>query len=220
MSKIKNALIVEHEGLLVDVLKNAFTCLNNKENSFRLKITDSCKNALNIITTSKSIDLALININTPPSEDEKFLFIEDVCLKLRYTFPKIKIIIFSTHKNNAYLHSLFKTINPECLLIKSDINFDELLNAIESVTTESLYYSKSVLHYMRRRIANNITIDNIDKTILHYLSIGIKMKDLPKYVSLSKSTIEIRKRRLKEIFGVENKGDYYLLQSAEEKGFV
>ncbi|MBO6881089.1 hypothetical protein [Winogradskyella sp.] len=220
MQKEFNVLIVEHEGLLVDVLKNAFASLSTKGKKFNLKIANSCNTALRIMESNTPLDFALLNINIPPCENKKLLFIEDISLKLRFAFPRVKIIVFSSYKNNTYLHSLFKTLNPECLLVKSDINYGELLNAIETVITEPPYYSKTVLRYMRRRIANNMVVDNIDKAILHYLSIGTKMKDLPKFIHLSKSAIESRKRRLKEVFGVEKKGDYHLIHCAEEKGFI
>lgn len=218
--KTKHVLIVEHEGLLVGVLKHAFTSLNTEEYSFKLNIASSCSDALNIIDTHQSIDIAIININIPPYNNGNVLFIEDISLKIRFTFPKVKIIVLSSYKSNSYLNSLLKTLNPECLLIKSDINFDEFLQAIKTVVAESPYYSKTVLKYIRKRITNTIDIDRIDKTLLHYLSNGTKMKDLPKFINLSKSAIELRKRRLKEEFNVDGKDDYHLLNRAEELGFI
>lgn len=220
MTKVNNVLIVEHEGLLVDVLIDAFTRLNAKGNHFKLKIANNCNDALSLLHTYKSIDLALLNISIPPSKNKKHIFIEDISLKLRFTFPKVKIMLFSSYKNNSYIDSLIKTLNPECLLVKSDINFEELLNAIETVTSEVPYYSKTVLRYMRRRIANRIIIDQTDKAILHYLSIGTKMKDMPKFINLSKSAIEARKRKLKETFDVEQQDDYHLIKQASELGFI
>jgi DNA-binding NarL/FixJ family response regulator len=111
-------------------------------------------------------------------------------------------------------------LNPDCLLVKSDINFNELLNAIETVTMEAPYYSKTVIRYMRQRIVSKIIIDQTDKAILYYLSKGIKIKDLPRFINLSKSTIELRKRKLKDVFEVEDQGDYHLLQQASEQGFI
>lgn len=220
MTKVNNVLIVEHEGLLVDVLKDAFARLNTKGSHFKLNIANSCNDALSIIQTQKIVDLAMLNISIPPCKNNKLLFIEDVSLKLRFTFPKIKIMLFSSYKNNSYIDSLLKTLNPECLLVKSDINFAELLNAIETVTSEVPYYSKTVLRYMRKRIANSIVVDQTDKAILYYLSIGTKMKDLPKFINLSKSAIELRKRRLKETFDVEQQDDYHLIERASGLGFI
>ena len=220
MLKTVNVLIVENEALLVDVLKNAFKCLNNKKSYFNLKSTNNCSDALKEIQTNTSIDIALLNINIPPCENEKLLFIEDVSLTLRLTFPKVKIILFSSYKNNTQIYSLLKTINPECLLVKSDIDYSELIRAIETVIIEPPYYSKTVLRYIRKRLAHNIVIDKTDKAILHYLSIGTKMKDLPKLVHLSKSAIENRKRKLKNSFGLDKANDRDLLNRARDKGFV
>lgn len=220
MINVNNVLIVEHEGLLVGVLKDAFARLNTKRNHFKLNIVKNCNDANSIIDSLKTIDLALINVNIPPSENDNPIFIEDVGVKLRFTFPKVKIILFSSYKNNIYINSLLKILNPDCLLVKSDINFNELLNAIETVTMEAPYYSKTVIRYMRQRIVSKIIIDQTDKAILYYLSKGIKIKDLPRFINLSKSTIELRKRKLKDVFEVEDQGDYHLLQQASEQGFI
>ena len=99
-------------------------------------------------------------------------------------------------------------------------NYKELLKALETVIKSTPYYSKTVLNYMRQSLTNNIIIDKIDKTILHYLSVGTKMKDLPHFVHLSRSAVESRKRRLREVFGVDQKGDYQLILNAREKGFL
>ncbi|EDP71907.1 putative nitrate/nitrite DNA-binding response regulator [Flavobacteriales bacterium ALC-1] len=219
-TKTVNVLIIENEPLLVDVLKNAFLCLNNKHSYFNIKTANNCSTALKEIETTISIDLALININIPPSENNKLLFIDDISIRIREVYPKVKIILFSTYKNNIQIHSLLKTLNPECLLVKSDINYSELLRAIETVIIEPPYYSKTVLRYIRRRLAHNVVIDKVDKSILHYLSIGIKMKDLPQYIHLSKSAIESRKRKLKSNFGLDKGSDRDLLNRAREKGFV
>lgn len=220
MTKAINVLIIEHEGLLIDILKGAFENLNNKNTHFKLIVAKSCTAALKAVENTKILDLVLLNINIPPCQGEKVLFMDNICLKLRRSFPNIKMVVFSSFKNTTHLHSLFKTVNPECLLVKSDIDYPELINAIKTVIADAPYYSKSVLRYMRKRISNDMVIDHTDKAILHYLSIGTKMKDLPKHVNLSKSAIELRKRRLKEFLGVEKKPDYDLIQCASEKGLI
>ena len=220
MPHIFNVLIVEHEGLLIDILKNAFSHLSAEGKKFNLHIVSRCMDALDVIENHNNIDLALLNIDIPPCKHKKVLFIEDISLKLRFRFPDIKIMAFSNYKNNMHLHSLFESLNPESVLIKSDINYKELLKALENVIKSTPYYSKTVLNYMRQSLTNNIIIDKIDKTILHYLSVGTKMKDLPHFVHLSRSAVESRKRRLREVFGVDQKGDYQLILNAREKGFL
>ncbi|WP_299112244.1 hypothetical protein [uncultured Winogradskyella sp.] len=220
MPKTVNVLIVENEALLVHVLKNAFLCLTNRISNFNLKVANNYNNALKVIETNAPIDLVLVNINIPPTETSKPLFIEDISIKLRLRFPKMKMMLFSSYQNNIQIYSLLKTMNPECLLVKSDIDYSELIRAIKTVIIEPPYYSKTVLRYIRKQLAHNIFIDKTDKTILYYLSIGAKMKDLPRLVHLSKSAIESRKRKLKSTFGLDKGNDSDLLIRAREKGFI
>ncbi|MEO1030040.1 MAG: hypothetical protein AAFX55_01485 [Bacteroidota bacterium] len=220
MVKTYRVLIVEHERLLVDVLNHAFTRLSTRGRHFKFNIVDSCSAALKVIETSVHLDMALVNINIPPCHKAKPLFIESVSLKLRYKFPRIKLLVFSSYKGNTYLSSLFNTLNPDCVLVKSDVDFKELLVAIKSLIYASPYYSKTVLQYMRRYITKKVSLDEHDKSILYYLSMGIKMKDIPKYIGLSQSAVELRKRKLKQAFDVEKQGDYELIVQAEKHGFI
>ena len=218
--KIVNVLIVENEYLLVDVLTNAFTSLSNTTRDFNLKVIRNYSEAIKHIALNPAIDIMLLNINIPPCNSNELVLTDDVNSKLRLANPKAKLILFSSYRNNMHMHSVLKTINPECLLIKSDIDYKELTKAIETVLIEPPYYSKSVLRFIRKRLAHNIVIDKIDKSILHYLSIGIRMKEIPKLVCLSNSSVEYRKRKLKDIFCLDKGTDRDLLTRAREKGFI
>ncbi|WP_299116370.1 hypothetical protein [uncultured Winogradskyella sp.] len=218
--KIINVLIVENENLLVDVLANAFTSLSNKIRSFNLKTVRSYSGAVKQIEANTAIDITLLNINIPPCNSDVLVLADDVNAMLHKTNPKAKTILFSSYRNTMHMQSVLKTINPECLLIKSDIDYKELTKAIETVLVEPPYYSKSVLRCIRKRLAHNIVIDKIDKSILHYLSIGIKMKEIPRLVCLSNSSVEYRKRKLKDIFCSDKATDRDLLDEARDKGFI
>lgn len=215
-----NVLIVENESLIVDILNRAFLSLNTENTDFNLNVADSCEVSMMEIERHNTIDLALININIPPCQGSKVLFAEDISMKLRAKFPEVKIILFSSYKSNIKLNSLLKTMNPDCLLVKSDITYDELIKAIETVIIEPPYYSKTVMSYLRRYITQDIVIDKIDKLILYYLSIGTRTKDLPKLVHLSLGAVELRKRKLKEVFCIDKGGDPKLLEHARAQGFV
>ncbi|WP_298759131.1 response regulator [uncultured Psychroserpens sp.] len=215
-----NVLIVENESLIVDILKKAFSSLNTENSNFNLNVADSCDESVMEIERQSSIDLALININIPPCRGSKVLFAEDISIKLRAKFPSTKIILFSSYKSNIKINSLLKTMNPDCLLVKSDITFDELIKAIETVIIEPPYYSKTVMSYLRRYITQDIVIDKVDKLILYYLSIGTRTKDLPGLVHLSLGAVELRKRKLKDVFCIDKGDDSRLLEHARAQGFV
>jgi len=219
MSNRSNVLIVENELLIVDLLKKAITSLDNGV-LYEINASRCCDSTLQIMEDSTAIDLAIININIPPLKNKTSVCVEGIISKLKSKYPEAKTILFSSNTCAIQIHSVLNTINPESLIIKSDIDYTELVNAIKTVLNASPYYSKTVLHYIRNSMANSIKIDHIDKAILHYLSLGKRTKDLPNLVHLSKSAVENRKRKLKDSFGIFKGNDQQLLDRARQKGFV
>jgi hypothetical protein len=65
--------------------------------------------------------------------------------------------------------------------------------------------------------------DDVDIEILYYLNAGVKTKDLPDYVFRSKSSIEKRKRKMKDALGPIGQvppSDLELLEAAKLKGLI
>lgn len=77
-----------------------------------------------------------------------------------------------------------------------------------------------MIKLLRDQIVNDFVLDNYDRKILYELSIGTRMKDLPKLIPLSIAGIEKRKRNLKRMFNVKKMDDRELLISAKEKEFI
>ena len=225
MNNPLNVLIVEDEPLIINSLEIAFEKLSesNGELDFNLKsVTNSNAALLEIqrAVNGTPLDLVLLDINIPPSSDNGILSGEDLGLEIQSLFPRIKIIVFTYYSDNFRLNSILKSLNPDGFLIKSEIDFDGLLEAITSVIFDPPYYSKAVLRLIRRHVTNDFVLDKIDRQLLYHLSKGVKTKDLPDLINLSKSGIERRKRNLKDLFCIEHGNDRQLLKLAEEKGFI
>ena len=105
-------------------------------------------------------------------------------------------------------------------MIKNDLTEKELFSAINGLLEGYPYYSKTVLQLMRTAMNQDYYLDEIDRKILYEISIGTKMKNLPKILPLSIAGIEKRKRNLKILFDVEKEGDKGLILAAKEKGFL
>lgn len=225
MNKTINVLIVEDEPLIIENLITAFDQLgaSNGFLNFKIKSATNCDDASKEIqkaVISKPFDLVLLDINIPGSSDERLLCGEDLGIDLKKLFPNIKIIVFTSHNNNYRLNNILKSLNPDGFLIKSDINFQKLLEALESVINNLPYYSKVILQLMRRYVSNDFTLDKIDRQLLYELSKGTRTKNLTNLLPLSLSAIESRKRNLKELFEVENGNDRQLILKAEQHGFI
>ena len=215
-------LIIDDHPLIAEVYENALLNLATKNNTheFTITIVNTCDKAIEHIRKATAIDLIFLDINLPKSTDEQFLSGEDLGIEIRKLLPKTKIIISTTYNDNYRIHNILKSINPDGFLIKNDINRKDLVAAIEAVLEGIPSFSKTVLNILRTHINHDIFVDKIDRDILHQLSIGTKMIDLPTVIPLSKGGIESRKRKLKENFNIENEDDKALVQLAKEKGFI
>ncbi|AXT18817.1 DNA-binding response regulator [Flavobacteriaceae bacterium AU392] len=225
MHKPINVLIVENQSLIIDAFKRALEHIDNtfKNLNFNINIVKNCKVAFAEIkktAPNNLIDLILLNIDIPPCRTKKVIFIDDLALELKKQFPKTKIIVFALKCDNHRINAIIKELNPDSILINTDVDFNELTHAIKTVLVEPPYYSKKVMRFIRKYMTNDLRLDKVDRLILYYLSQGIKTSDLPELVYLSISAIERRKRLLKETFNLEKGNDKALIKIAQERGII
>lgn len=225
MSQLFSALIIEDHPLTSSAYKSAFERLSSIDDDFKFNIAidNNCSDAIKTIVDSSKgdkIDLFFLDINLPPSQDGKYLSGEDLGIKIRELLPDAKIIVSTTFYDNYRIHSIIKSIDPDGFLIKNDFDLQELVEAIKKVLKKPPYYSNTVLKSLRKQFSGDIAIDSLDRQLLHELSIGTKMKELPKILPMSMAGIEKRKRQLKEIFDIAKKEDRDLILIAKEKGFI
>lgn len=220
-----NTLIIEDHQLIIDGYTRALEHVSSLQNDFTFKITvaKNCDDAdleIERAIENNFIDMVFLDISLPPSKNKKIVSGDDLGLKLRSLFPKVKIIV-STHLNNNYrLVNILKTIKPDSLLLKTELDFKILTEAIQNVIHDVPYYSNPILKLVRQHISNDFNLDNIDRQMLYHLSLGSKTKELPEVIHLSIAGIEKRKRRLNQIFNNEKKTDKALLRLARDSGFL
>ena len=221
-----SVLIIDDHPLISEAYKSAFKFVEKKYEafSFDINVVHNCDDACEAIkmatSAHKKIDIIFLDMRLPPSKDGKILSGEDLGLKINELLPETKIIVSTTFNDNYRIHSIFKNINPDGFLIKNDITPAELVTAIHSVITDPPYYSKTVIKLLRKQVSNDFVLDDVDRRILHELSIGTRTVDLPDIILLSKPAIDKRKRHLKQVFNIESSDDRALLILAKEKGFI
>ena len=221
-----SVLLIDDHPLILDAYKTALDYYSKQNNpiEFSIYTAENCDEGLEMIhvfsSEKKRLDIVFLDIMLPPSKDGKILSGEDLGLKIRKSLPDAKIIVATTLNDNYRVHSIFKSLDPDGFLIKNDITPKELIETIDVLLHDPPYYSRTVLKLLRKHVANDFLLDNIDRRILHELSIGTKMKDLPDIIPLSIAGIEKRKRQLKHIFNIDSLDDRELLAIARNKGFI
>lgn len=145
---------------------------------------------------------------------------EELGILARKLVPESKIVFMSSFSDNYRINSIFKSVDPEGYMVKSEIDQLSLEAMVKTVMTTPPYYTQKALAAVRKKMSNDITLDDNDKKILYHLSIGTKTKDMVDHISLSLAGIENRKRQLKSLFGTEKQNDLALITEAKNRGFL
>ncbi|TJY37695.1 response regulator [Pontimicrobium aquaticum] len=222
---VVNTLIIEDHPIIVEVNEIALDEISkdNRNYNFVIQKAKNADEALNIINdpiNDNKLNLVFLDIRINPSKDETVLSGEDLGLLLRNKFDNIKIIVITSFNNNFRLNSILNNLDPDGLMVKTNLTSQSLKTAIETVLKGETYYCNTVSKLLRTLIKNDIVIDDLDRGILYQLSIGTKMKDIPKILPLSMGSVEHRKRKLYEAFNLSSRNDRMLILKAKEKGFI
>ncbi|NKI25918.1 response regulator transcription factor [Arenibacter sp. 6A1] len=184
-------------------------------NSYELgaqKIMDSARSFL--------FDLILLDIQLTPSQEKEPHSGEELGVLARKVVPDSKVVFMSSFSDNYRINSILENVNPEGYMVKSEVDEKSLIAMVKTVTTCPPYYSQKALVAIRKKVANDLILDNKDKKILYHISIGTKTIDIVNFVNLSLAGIENRKRQLKVVFGVEKQNDMALITEAKNRGFL
>lgn len=216
----KNILIVDDHPFIIEGYKNAITRYNPKQYEFAIYQAHDCKSGYEIIEDSNSpqFDIAFLDISMPPYEEKEIFSGEDLARLLLKKMPSCKIVLLTMYTELLKIKTIIRTIQPNGLIIKNDLTFDELLLAFDKVLKSEKYYSQSVVKMLNQSTHNAIEIDQYDKQILVHLAKGISVHEMLQNIPISLNAIEKRKKHLKELLKVKNDSDLDLVKEAKSKG--
>jgi len=217
-----NILIVDDHPFIIEAYKNAIKGYNSVDYEFTITQANDCRSGYENITASPTGDfnIAFFDISMPSYEEKNIHSGEDLALLIKKHMPDCKIILLTMHTELLKISNIVKNINPNGLIIKNDLTFDELLTAFDKILKEENYYSQTVVKLISQIQYDNIDVDQFDKQILYHLSKGTKTKDIPSFVPLSLSAIEKRKLNLKETLNLKGATDIDLIREARNKGLL
>jgi DNA-binding NarL/FixJ family response regulator len=226
LKKTYSILIIDDHPLIIKSYREAINRVEKLVNNIEFKIEEAkdCETVLEklkLVSLNNYFDLVFLDIQLPASFDNKISSGEDLGLLIKKKIPKTKFLVITSLTDNMRLNNIAKTINPEGFLIKSDIDFIDIVKAVESILFyNGTFYSMTTLNLLRNHISNPFVLDNIDVQLLYELSNGASIKELIDLIPLSRAGIEKRKKILKSHFKIKNNSDRDLVLSARQKGFI
>ncbi len=212
-----NLLIIEDCSIIAQAYKTILTGIPNLD--FNILFAKDCDQAVQKLQRHR-VQIVLLDLQLPVSKNGRFICGEDLGLLIRKESPNTKIIVLTSINELTRIFNIINEIDPDGFMIKSDIESDDLKNAIKHVLKGQKFYSKSIKGYTKKAIANDVIIDDFDRLILYHLSMGEKTKDLTKFIPLSTRAIEVRKTKLKVLLDISNDNSFNLVKSAKKMGYI
>ena len=217
-------LMTDDHPMIIEGYRNTLLATKTREQALSIDFATNCDESLGLIKKSIALgefyNVYFFDISMPPSLDGAFKSGEDLAMYVREKSPSSKIVMLTMFDESYRIHSIIKNINPEGFLIKSDLTSRELASAFQAVLNNPPFYSGTVNQVIRKTSFSNLEVDETNHHILYLISKGVKNKDIATQMMLSLSSIEKKKKQLKEIFKVEEGDDNRLIEKARGYGFI
>lgn len=217
-------LMVDDHPMIIEGYQHTLMATKKENQTLEIDVASDCDSALAAIKKARDIgkpyNMYFFDISIPECKDGIFKSGEDLAKHIKLSQPE-GIIVILTMFNEVYrIHSIINNINPEGFLIKSDLTSSELASAFQVIQSRPPFYSGTINSILKRSIVNPIEIDEVNHKMIHFLSLGVKTKDLVGPLGMTLSAIEKRKKNLKELFDVEDGKDEALINIAKSKGYL
>ena len=145
---------------------------------------------------------------------------KDLAIKIKELNPKIKILIVTSYSEPLLLYKIYNVVKPNGILIKSELDGNALHNALSALKSNNIYNSEAVTIGFEKIEKHTKKFDELDLDMILYLYQGVKTKYLPEKLNLNISTINHRKKAIKEVFKVEYGGDEDIVNKAKSLGIL
>lgn len=173
-----------------------------------------------IVKAEKPFDIVFLDLTLPAYLEGKLNSGEDLIPIVRKHHPNAKILVLTSHSEAIVLFKIINEDNLNGILVKSDFQSEELLNAFDIVMKGGTYYSSTVIKHKEMWDEKSKVIDSYNRQILTLLSRGVKTKNFPDFLHLSKSAIDKRKYTIKQILGIDKGTDEDILKEARRQGLI
>ncbi|WP_299430791.1 response regulator [uncultured Maribacter sp.] len=219
----RKVLIVEDEPFLCDAYKLVFKQIKevNKNFDFKIDVCNTLDKAKElIILNNNPYTIAIIDIRLRDVKKASLICGDYLGQQIRQRSLDTKIIFVTSVVDNYMFYKVFKKISPEGFMIKSEINYDTFKKDLLLILQNKNRYTESVLSFIKNEMQSKSSLDDIDREILFHLSNGAQLNNLSKYVPLSLSGIERRKRKIAEKLGLKKANVQFILEKASEYNLV
>lgn len=217
-----NIFIADDHQMTIDGYKMILSFSNVLGGNINYIEANSCKDAYlkinKALELNTNINLAIIDYSMPIYHEKDILNGGDVCKYLKKAFPNCKTIILTSILENVVLFDIVQNVSPDGIATKTDVNGKVFLNITETVLLGNKFRSNFVVKQLEEIWENEVFINEKNRLILHFLSIGYKISEIADELSVSEITIKKRISKIKQSFNL--KEDENILKEAKSRGYI
>lgn len=158
--------MIDNHPAMIEGYKSILA-FNDLDLDIKSTVAYNCETALHIVSESNeanTFDFAFIELKVPYYNNLNGIGCKEVAIAIKKKSPKCKIVILMSFIEETTLNSVFNSIRPNGILVKSDFSADEFLLAFERLYKNQSYYSKTVLQFLdaaRKEATDEATAHNI-----------------------------------------------------------
>lgn len=215
-------LMIDDHQMMIEGYK-ATLSINKEKYTIETTDVNNCEQAFQVITNPANVnefDIVFLDYSLPPFPEQKLFNGEDIAVLMRKYWPNIKIIMLTAHFDSIKLFNIVKKIAPEGLLVKSDFQSPQLLEAFETVFNGGTYYSPIVHEKTKEQLFTKGLLDDTDREIINLINEGFQIKSIAIKINISDDTVKKRKSKIKDLLGIEKGSDEAILKECKLLGLL
>ena len=222
MEKPINVLIVDDHPFIIEAYKNALNKYSLQGYEFNVTQANDCKSGYELIVSDdNNYDLAMFDVSMPEYVEKNIRSGMDLAKLMQKENASCKIMLLTMHVEIDRINAIIKEINPNSLLIKNDINFDELIFALDKTLKGDKYYSETIIKLLGQGEFIKVEFEAMDKRILELMVKEYDTILMARHLPLTPVVIEVRKKRIREVFNLsDDASDAEIVEEARAKDII
>lgn len=186
-----NVLVVEDHSLIIQGYVNILADIDTDVH-ISVQVAKSTESILSVYHNDADRmlnDLAIIDYHLLNNEGKNINGL-DIALAIRRRDPACKIVMITAEYRMAILFDIYKKVDPEGFLLKSDLDSDLLKSYFEEVLDGAKVRSATVNKQLHSIWDYEFLIDDRNREILYYMSLGYKIKDIANAVFITSRSVQ------------------------------
>lgn len=166
-------------------------------------------------------DILLVDYRMPAYPEGEIENGVDLAKFTKEQYPEVKIVLLTSHEEYLLLYDIYRQLELDGFIVKSDIIGKEFGDLLQSLINENVYHSSTVEQAIRRVSKYKCLLDPRNREIIKLLSEGFQTTSVSDILGVSLSTVKKRKNSIRFDLGLtENNTDEAIILTLREGGYL